>query len=230
MDAVAHPPTLSEWVYRIRSICQTFACRTFLGDRYELQEGLEWLRQTLPGADPRYPQQAAVVRELLMISVHRAAATLHGRYHRLVSARCAGTSYEEPAMALWSTSCDDPRVPLALWTRGYFAAFDATHPWPAAGRAAAIIRRQYSDPPGLDELARHVNASRRTLSRDSNGYTRCRRVSTSFESDCAGSSKRCAKMLRARLGAPRRSATRAITIYPMRCEPGPVSSPATSAG
>lgn len=207
--------------------CQTFACRTFLGDRYELQEGLEWLQQTLPRADTRYPQQAAVLRELLMISVQCAAVGVHGRYHRLVSPRCAGTSYEEASMALWSTSCDDPRVPLALWTRGYFAAFDATHPWPAAGRAAAIIRRQYSDPPGLDELARHVNASRRTLSRE---FQRLYEMSPGEYLVRVRLRRFIEEIRGARLGAPRRSATRAITIYPMRCEPGPVSSPATSAG
>jgi AraC-like DNA-binding protein len=165
METVSQPLALSEWTYRARSACQSFACRTFHADRYEFEEALAWLYEALPTADPRYPQQAAALRELLMIGVDRAAAALHRHYHRLVSKRCAGSSSVETAMAAWADNSDDPRVPLCQWARAYLAAFDATHPWPPAGCAAAILRQRYNDPPTLDELANAVNASRRALSR-----------------------------------------------------------------
>lgn len=165
METVAQPQALSEWVYRARSACQTLACRTFQADRYEFEEALEWLRQALPMADPRYPQQATALRELLMIGVDRAAAALHRHYHLLVSGRCVGGFAVETAMAAWADDYDDPRVPLARWTRRYLMAFDATHPWPAAASAAAIIRRRYGDRLDLDGLARDANSSRRGLTR-----------------------------------------------------------------
>jgi AraC-like DNA-binding protein len=165
METVSHVHPLAEWTYRARSMCQSFACRIFHADRYELEEGLDWLRDALPTADAQSPQHATALRELLLIAVTRAAEALHRRYHRLVSQRCAQGSALEEATAAWANIDEDSRVLLGRWARAYLASFDATHPRPPAAQAAAILRRRYSAPPDLDALAHEVNASRSTLVR-----------------------------------------------------------------
>lgn len=54
-----------------------------------------------------------------------------------------------------------------LWTRIYLERFDRTHGWPAALRAAAILKRTLaSPPPTVAVLARLVGCSRSSLIRD----------------------------------------------------------------
>ncbi len=163
MTLVAHPQTLAEWTYAARTMCQTFGNRIFQPDRYELEDALEWLRLSLPIADT--PQKTAVLRDLLQIGTYHAGAGLHLYYHRRISPRYCGSFPVETAMQVWSQRLDDPGLQLGRWTQAFLFAFDSRHPWPAAGRAAAILRKRFRDPPSLDELARGANASSRALTR-----------------------------------------------------------------
>jgi AraC-like DNA-binding protein len=163
MTLVAHPQTLVEWTYVVRTTCQTFGNRIFQADRYEVEDALDWLRFSLPVADT--PQKTAVLRDLLQIGTYHAGAGLHLYYHRRISPRYCGSFPVETAMLVWSQRPDDPSLQLARWTQDFLFAFDARHPWPAAGRAAAILRKRFRNPPNLDELASQANASSRALTR-----------------------------------------------------------------
>jgi AraC-like DNA-binding protein len=152
-----------EWVFNVAGTSQAFPGEILEADREDFEVAVDWLAGSMPAPDT--PQEFRALAFLLRDQALRAAALFHREYHRAFaphSCLAIGVEFQEQS---WAAPPDDPRVKLQLWKQEFLAAFDATHPWPAAVRVAAAIRRSAPAPFNLDESCKSVGMSRSSLNR-----------------------------------------------------------------
>jgi AraC-like DNA-binding protein len=186
-------------VVGLRSVGQSFICRTWNSERLEFAETLGWLREAVP--DTESGQEVDEMHNLLKLWAIEAALTFHSTYHgRFGGKRCRDFAVER-TLGAWNAATLDPRERLASWTRAFLSAFNGTHPQCPSERAAEILRRRFQSPPDLDMLAAEVGSSKSVLTRS---FSKCygitpgeyrTRVRLWWFTDAARESKRsCAEL------------------------------------
>lgn len=168
MELNSKGPIRPEWMYEVRSIGQSFICRTWNSERTEFAEAFDWLCDAVP--DAQSSQELDEMHSMLKLLAIEAARTFHSTYHsRFGGNRCRDFAVERTLDA-WSAATLDPRGRLASWTMAFLSAFNGTHPPPPCERAAEILRRRFQSPPDLDRLAAEVGSSKSALIR---AFKRC---------------------------------------------------------
>jgi AraC-like DNA-binding protein len=158
----ATPFVRQQWMYDVRSACQTFYGMTLLAERHAVSDAFAWLRDALPPAVSVQERQA--LDDLLMVCFTRVGTAVHVNYHRRASGGCAGSPVEA-AVATWAEPFADTRRRIDAWSRAFLSFLDSTHPSPPAERVAAVLHRSFQKPPSLDDLAHHAGTSRSALTR-----------------------------------------------------------------
>jgi AraC-like DNA-binding protein len=151
----------TEWDYQVRTTCQEFHNRTLAADRFGFEDATRWLARTAPAATTI--QEADWLKTMLKDAAVSSAIVFHQRCHRRKTDSPCALSPIEAAHHTWAQHHEDPRVTVERWLAEFMTAFDRAHPTSIAERAAAILRSQFLDPPGLVELARSVGTSRSVL-------------------------------------------------------------------
>jgi AraC-like DNA-binding protein len=164
MEANRAFPVRPDWMFEVRSHCQSFNCLALHADRAELETALTWLAHSAPAAESI--QEADALKDRLKDCAIDAGVRFHQEYHRRAMHRQCRGSAVESAMHIWSHHQSDPRVTLQRWIPEFLTAFDATHPSSPAERAAAVLRSTFRNPSSLNALAIEVGASRSGLTRD----------------------------------------------------------------
>jgi AraC-like DNA-binding protein len=163
MQSIVQFPIRAEWMYQVRSVCQTFHCKLLGADRFDFEQALIWLRQMTPM--PQSIQEGETLKDRLKLCAVDAGTAFHQEYHRhSPGTRCHGSALEASLRA-WTRHDDDPRVIFKGWIESFLANFDATHPPPPIELAATILRNGFRSPPDLSELADEVGMSRSVLTR-----------------------------------------------------------------
>jgi AraC-like DNA-binding protein len=159
-------PIRREWMFDVRSACQSFVCRTWSADRTEFKLALRWFSGAVPASETI--QELDALDGLMKFSALDAAATFHRESHeRLDRHACQGFTVESTLRA-WAAGGADPCGRFAHWTGVFVTAFDSTHPALPCERAAAIVRSRFRTPPRRGELAAEVGLSKSALNRDFN--------------------------------------------------------------
>ena len=156
-------PIRPEWMFTVRSACQTFYCKAATPERWEMEAAFEWLRNAIPPA--KSPQEVEALKDRLKICAVEAGTLFHRMYHGVEAMTVCTGSPVESAMRAWS-HWGSPEEVFLRWGECYLQAFDVTHPPSAAEKAAAVLRRSFRTPPSLDELAADSGVSRSGLIRD----------------------------------------------------------------
>lgn len=198
MELNSKGPIRPEWMYELRSIGQSFICRTWNSERTEFAEALDWLCDAVP--DAQSSQELDEMHSMLKLLAIEAARTSHSTYHtRFGGKRCRDFAVERTLDA-WNAATLDPRGRLASWTAAFLSAFNGTHPPCPCERAAAILRSRFRTPPSVDALAAAVGCSKSVLTRS---FRRCygmtpgeylTRVRLLWFTDAAGSPRSCAEL------------------------------------
>ena len=171
---MTHEAIRPEWMFELRSVCQSFACLTMEAERPEFEDAVQWLPGAIP--EPDSLQEADELKMLLRICAVNAATTFHRNYHRREAQHGSPSSRRslrrqcqsgpiEAAMAAWKPNVQDQRTAFEAWAKAFLYAFDATHPLDVVARTAAILRAEFRNPPDLDTLAHRVGSSRSNLTR-----------------------------------------------------------------
>jgi AraC-like DNA-binding protein len=164
-----HPSDESyEWFLDLLKNCRALARRVSACGRDEFPEALSAFAATLPV--PRSPAEDVLLRDRVFSSAVAAGIDFHLRYHRVFKGDCPSSPVEGAAWLLEPLHKPRPEVPIRevidRWTAEYLAVFDRHHRWPAASRAAGIIRKEAARPLTMVALARLTGASRAALIRD----------------------------------------------------------------
>jgi hypothetical protein len=110
----------ADWVYQLRSACQSFHCRTLGSDRFDFERALTWLYDTAP--TPATLQESEALRERLKMCGIEAALLFHREYHRGSSEPCPGSPVEATWDVWMTTHHLDPRVTLSAGPSCFCAA------------------------------------------------------------------------------------------------------------
>ncbi|MGB2712862.1 MAG: AraC family transcriptional regulator [Vicinamibacterales bacterium] len=163
MELNSKGPIRPEWMYELRSIGQSFICRTWAAERLEFAEALGWLSEGLPEAESS--QELDEMNSLLKLWAIEAARTFHARYHRRFGEKRCRESSVDLTLDAWTTATLDPHGRLASWATAFLSTFNRTHPPCPCERAAAILRSRFRTPPSVDVLAAAVGCSKSVLTR-----------------------------------------------------------------
>jgi AraC-like DNA-binding protein len=163
MEKIAERPIRTEWMFEVRSACQSFHCTACHADRAQFESALKWLWESAPA--PESLQEAEALKDRLEMCAIEAGTAFHHAYHaRSPHAHCVGSPVEA-TLHFWAAYHIDPRVMLRRWSEAFLSAFDTTHPSSAAERAAAILRARFRTALDLDALATDTGACRSALTR-----------------------------------------------------------------
>ena len=163
IDVVSQIPIRAEWMYQVRSTCQSFHCKVVDADRADFEHALIWLGSAAP--EPESLQEADHLRDQLKLASVEASVVFHQQYHgRLRQNRCYSSALEVSFRA-WGRHHEDPRTTFNSWGKCFLSAFDATHPHSQIERAAAMLRAGFRDRLRLDHLASTAAISRSALTR-----------------------------------------------------------------
>lgn len=163
MDPIAREPIRPDWMFQVRSACQSFACMSWRAERPEFERALATLRDSVPSAQS--VQEHNELHTHLRLCAVAAGTAFHGEYHhRSRLQACQGYAIES-ALNAWRQSDGDPRAQLGQWASRFLSIFDATHPTLPCERAAAILRKRFQNPPALEELAAEAGSSKTALTR-----------------------------------------------------------------
>lgn len=163
MELNAKEPIRAEWMYEVRSVGQSFMCRTSDAERLEFAEALAWLREAVP--DAASSQELDEMNTLLKLWAITAGRTFHAEYHgRFRVRRCTDFSVDL-TLGAWNAGQMDPRDRLASWTREFLSAFNSVHPPCPCERAAEVLRRRFRSPLHLETLAAEIGCSKSVLTR-----------------------------------------------------------------
>ncbi len=149
-----------EWTYRLSVSCQDFACAVFTADRDQFLDATRVFGDRLP--PPASAAEALILQNQLRLTTRSAERQLHGSLHLwFPELRCSGA----PVGTLRIDEYE-PAFALLEWSVNYLAALDLGHHWPAAVRAASVLRRNLARP-SLDAtaLGRQLGCSRSHLVR-----------------------------------------------------------------
>lgn len=155
-------PLRPQWMYDVRSACQSFYGLTFQAERAAVEEACERLCNALPAAES--VQETDALDDLLMVCLTRAGTALHRDYHRRTTATCPGSPVEA-AVRMWADPIADPRRRVEVWSDVFWSFLDTTHPTLPIERIAAILQASFRKAPGLDDLAHQAGCSRSALTR-----------------------------------------------------------------
>ena len=112
-------PIRTQWMYDVRSACQTFQCEAWMADRFQFEKALRHLRASIPPA--LSTQEAEALRELLLIGVTEGARMFHRTYHMMRPRRRCSSSPVEEAHDVWSLGSDDPHKALCAGASSSYA-------------------------------------------------------------------------------------------------------------
>jgi len=163
MNAPVEPAIRPDWMFEVRSTCQTFYCKVTQADRYEFESALEWLGRTVPPSHS--PQELDALVDRLKICTIEAAAHFHQAYHRQGPAKPCSWSAIEATISVWNSRESDARLTLRRWTDVFLSGFDMAHPPSPAEKAAGILRTSFCNSCALDDLALQTATSRSALAR-----------------------------------------------------------------
>ena len=90
-------------------------------------------------APPSSTAEVMVLRGRLAMIAHRAARFRHDLFHRLLCVPRCGYDVQPTEGALWNDAGIAPLVAFRVWGRDYDGAFEASHRWPLAIRAALLL-------------------------------------------------------------------------------------------
>ena len=150
-------PLGPDWWYDAARACQILAGRILTPEPDLFLAALDDLGQSL--ATPVTPLGATALWVWMANVSLRAAMSFHERYHRALSTRGCGF-FPSPMAAAPSGPLD---AALSEWGRSYLAAFASCHEWPAAIKAAILLRARYRDPLMLEGLCDAAATSRAAL-------------------------------------------------------------------
>jgi AraC-like DNA-binding protein len=142
---------------------QRFVGRLLKPDPAAFVRAIRLLAREIPKSQSLLDKDA--LRKELAEYALRSAVHLHAYYHSTVAPVCGGSSHLETIAVIWGDCQIDARFVLRKWVREFLDAFAATHPWPAAVRAAMLLRKQRRRSIRLDLLCARVGASRAALTR-----------------------------------------------------------------
>jgi AraC-like DNA-binding protein len=158
-----------DWVRDLIERCQAFVRRVEDSERDELPAVVSTLAAGLPV--PESPAEDVLLRDRVFASMVAAGIHFHQRYHRTVRSKGCTRSPVESAAPLLDP-LHELRRDVAVadvidrWAAAYLAVFDRHHPWPAAARAAGLVRKNPGQPLTTAALARVTGTSRSGLTRD----------------------------------------------------------------
>jgi len=163
MSTSAPPFTVrSDYVYQLAGACQRFVGSLLVLEPAVLVSAARQLLSDTPVAQS--PAEALVTWHRLTETIVRGAAAHHGWFHRCFdTGTCA--FHSEPLPSPDSFARETALPLLSQWADTYARGFESEHSWPAAIKAAGLLRARVSDPWYIDELAKAVGASPATLER-----------------------------------------------------------------
>ena len=151
----ANPAVRADWMFDVRSTCQTFYCLLVDANRTQLEAALMWLLNSVP--DAVSIQEADALTDRLQISAIDAGTRFHQKYHQRSPDVPCTASPVEAAMHVWRDRGRDPRTILERWIGGFLTAFDASAPNPAGregSRNSPDAFQQSSEPAGTCQRSR----------------------------------------------------------------------------
>jgi AraC-like DNA-binding protein len=156
--------TVMDWLAIVTTDIQKTIGSTLLGSIEEASRAFLDVGQTLPA--PRSPTEQLLLRGFLLELACRGGMMLHALMHAGDRRRwrCAFPQHT-PLDAFFSERSADPRQAFARWAVEFFAALRRAHPLTKAAEVSMVLRRDYSKPVLVEELARMVNLTSSQLRR-----------------------------------------------------------------
>jgi AraC-like DNA-binding protein len=155
-------PVRAEWRFALAEATQRFAGRAMQPEPDEFLRAVEQLIEDLPA--PGSPAERFSLRDRLFVDTVKCARQFHAQFHRCFPGPCASGTPGWTTL-VWEDVSLDPRIPLANWASAFIDEFSATHPWPAAVRAARLIRQACEKPLNVERLAHETGCARSALMR-----------------------------------------------------------------
>jgi AraC-like DNA-binding protein len=155
-------PVEAGLVYALADICQRFIGAITVVEEGVFAEAVRRLIGELPVA--RNAADVVLLWHCVTPTLFRGAVTQHELFHRCFGGECVFTPP-------WPSTVSDLEQAtlashMARWLEAHERAFDATHAWPAAVKAANLLRRDPRHDWYISELAQTVGASASTLQRN----------------------------------------------------------------
>ena len=157
------PSEEAVWAHAVSRALQLFVGRTIEMDPAYFKRGIRFLSRELPPARTSWEREQ--LRRSLVESCLRTAIQMERAYARVAPGHSAAPPVKTIEV-LWRDRAVDPRWTIRHWGREFLAAFNETHPWPPAVRAAIILRKQRRRWVRLEALCRRIGVSSSALTRD----------------------------------------------------------------
>ena len=152
-----------EWSFELATKCQRLVGQTLETDREGFATAIKNFGESLPV--PASSVERAFLHDRVFAVATRAGHHFHKRFHDMIAIGTCTRSPVDETLHLWRSSEDDPCVVLREWVDRYLRVFSESHEWPAAVRAAALLRRQFGCRLAVDEIAHAVGTARAGVTR-----------------------------------------------------------------